>query len=710
MTRKAGIRESQMYKNRLSSLLLVQTQTGNPSKLAMLLHNFLCKPLFVVLALFGFSLIVTPAMAVTPPEPLTTSPMSAKADWNHVLDASSDLWLAYYDDKRLLRLRAPDGTERPLAPPGRPQAPSGLAMGRADDNVALLWRDKVPTKGLYMMTSAQTIDQAIELGGDTQPLAAIAAAGSPGQLHTIWMGEKAIANRKSPYYFYYRGIDLKTNELTPIMPVVPGIYPVMAHRDNGDLMVFGWDTGVSPQRIVARYRAGDADAFADSVEVASLDGASSITPLFRGFRNGDRWFVLWHALYGRNQASMRIEGAYSDDDGKTWNRFEFQDLRGFDIGSLSVAMDQHQHIVLAMSGILLKDANSKRHTMHLMRSTDNGATWKATPPLRPDPKLRRFAAKHPVVTFGSKPGELLVAWEDWREIRSRLYASLSLDAGESWAYDNVPLPREPKTNLGLRFDSQAAFAQDDQFNIIAEQALDDSFTAKRIVLVRFSKADLKALLHPNGDQTSGSDPESAVKAAAQDTAASDSDAASSTGDIRTATINSDGEQTNTSPDSASALPANVKTDAQAPDEKTTQSADTKPESESTTPKPASEQALRKRIHDFWKAMIAAEHDIVYTFYDPFYRAKNSWLLYRSNVGRIEYDSYQIHDVQIDGPVAKVKLTTKATVPPFRARSTGEVLSLPQREVPLTDTWLWIDDNWYREYYSESQDKKYTRYQ
>lgn len=679
LTRKAGVNTTQMV-CKLTEIALnplpSQTQTENLSELAMMLFQ---KPLYklshlrpAVLALFGF-FAVTPSMAAASPEPLTTSPMPAKADWNYLLDSSTKLWLAYYDKSRLLRIRAPDGNERLLVPAERPQAPSGLAMARADDDVALLWRDKLPAKGLYLLTAAQSIDQAAELGGDTQPLASFTAAGSPGRVHVIWMGEKAIEDRKSPYYFYYRGIDLETAALSAVMPVVPGLYPAMAHRDNGDLMVFGWDAYASPQRIVARYRAGDADAFADSVDIASLDGASSITPLFRGFRNGDRWFVLWHALYGRTQASMRLQCAYSDDNGQTWNQFEFRDLRGFDIGSLSIATDQHQHIILAMSGILLEDAASKRHTMHVMRSSDNGTTWKLAPPLRPDAKLDRFAAKHPAATFGTKPGELLVVWEDWREIRSRLYASLSLDAGETWTYDNVPLPHEPKTNLGLRFDSQAAFVREDQFNVIAEQALDDSLTAKQLMLIRFSKADLKELSHPNGEEpTSAASSESA--------------------------------------DSTSASAAKAQTDAQTADVQTAQVKASEPASESATTIPASEQALRKRIDGFWNAMIAAEHDRVYTFYDPFYRADNSWLIYRSNVGRIQYDNYQIQDVQIDGPVAKVKMTTSATVPPFRAPTTGEMISIPRRDIPLTDTWLWIDDNWYREYYSESKNLKYTHYE
>jgi hypothetical protein len=655
-----------------------------------------------MLASFGF-LAVTPTMAATPTELLTNAPMSAKSDWHYRLDSSTRLWLAYYDNKRLLRLRAPDGNERLIVPAGRAQAPSGLAMAQADDNVALLWRDKLPVKGLYLMTAVQKIDQAVELSGDTQPLASFAAVGSPGQVHAIWMGEKAIPNRKSPYYFYYRGIDLDTDLPSPVVqPVVPGLYPAMAHRDNGDLMVFGWDADVSPQRIVARYRAGDANAFADSVAVASLDGASSITPLFRGFRSGDRWFVLWHALYGRSQASMRIEGAYSEDNGQTWNRFEFRDLRGFDIGSLSVATDHRQHITLAMSGILLTDSGSGRHTMHVMRSSDNGTTWKPTPPLRPDAKLSRFAAKHPAVTFGSKPGELLVVWEDWREIRSRLYASLSLDAGETWTYDNVPLPHLPKVNLGLRFDSQAVFAQGDQFNLIAEQAMDDSLQSKQLVRVRFSKSDLKDLSHADGDVTGVANTESTAEAQEVATV----DAADGATKIQSETSGSDGEEQNpaaasvSAADSTPAPTANVQTEAQ------TQTTDAKTALEESM----SEQALRKRIDAFWNALVAAEHDVAYTFYDPFYRAHNSWLLYRSNVGRIKYDGYQIQDIRIDGPVAKVKLTTSAIVPPFRAPSTGEMISIPQRDVPLTDTWLWIDDNWYREYYSESQNLKYTRYQ
>jgi hypothetical protein len=51
---------------------------------------------------------------------------------------------------------------------------------------------------------------------------------------------------------------------------------------------------------------------------------------------------------------------------------------------------------------------------------------------------------------------------------------------------------------------------------------------------------------------------------------------------------------------------------------------------------------------------------------------------------------------------------KASVIPFRAK-TGEMITRPEQEVKVDETWLWLDGNWYREYYSEANDLKFTRY-
>ena len=224
--------------------------------------------------------------------------------------------------------------------------------------------------------------------------------------------------------------------------------------------------------------------------VAEVPG---ITPIFESIRVGSRWVVLWVGQYGLDRRDFRLEGAYSDDDGETWARFGFEELGGFDIASLQVAGAKDGRVALAVTARnRTVDARAKQD-VYLIRSVDAGSTW--TKPLKlrapalssqtvTDQErglLEFFHARNPSLAFGDEQGELLVVWEDWREIRSGLYTSYSKDFGETWATSNLPLPRSAGTNLGLRYEPNAVYFADGSFHVIAERYTDDTLKSKQLV-------------------------------------------------------------------------------------------------------------------------------------------------------------------------------------------------------------------------------------
>ncbi|RKT44477.1 sialidase family protein [Thiocapsa rosea] len=574
--------------------------------------------------------------AATVPEPLTKVPMKASGDWDYRLDAEGRLWLAYYDESRILRVRQPNGEEQPVVPEGREQAPSGLAMAVMEDGAALLWRDKVPQKGLYFANTARLDQVPLELAGESQPLVRFHAAMAGDRLNVLWYGEQPIEGSSDRYHLFYRQVDPSNGTSSPVERVLPGVYPVWATDERGGVMVFSWLAADTPQRIVSRFRADGADVFGDTVTIAEVPG---ITPIFQAFRSGNRWIVVWLSQYGEDRTDFLLEGARSDDEGKTWTAFAFEDLRGFDLGSLEAVADASGHILISVTARTRADEDDKKHNVYILRSADRGTTWSAVQPLRPPGALDEYRARNPSVAFGDKPGQVFVVWEDWREIRSRLYASLSTDYGETWKVDNVRLPFSPGTNLRLTSKRNTAYHQGDRFNVIAEQALDDALASKHLVQLGFTADEFASL----------------------------------------ATADKKGEPAE--PDSAGAAPeADVR----------------------------SEAGLRARINGFWQALVDKNFEVTYSMQDPFFRARNSWLSYERNMGKILYSSFNVAEVKIDGPKAEVKTTIRASIPPFRAQ-TGEMISRPEEEITVDEVWLWVDDGWYREFRSEAQELKFTEY-
>lgn len=571
--------------------------------------------------------------------------MDASGDWTYRLDGEGKFWLGYYDETRLLRVRTPSGNERLMVPDDRNQAPSGIAMASLENGVATLWRDKHPKKGLYLARANQPDEPALELAGESEPLARFAAERTADRVHVLWYGERKIQDSDATYHIYYTGLDLDDNSSPPAERLFAGIYPVMATDEAGGVMAFSWLRKGEAHEVVARFRAADAAAFADSVVVAG--DLPEITPLFRAFRSGTRWFVIWHAQYGEKGGELLLEGAYSDDTGATWHRFAFDELKGLDLGSIDIAADDTGHIVMALTA-RDRSGGAKRDVV-LIRSNDRGKSWKESERLRPNGSLDAFQAKNPSVTFGAEKGQVLVVWEDWREIRSRLYASYSDDYGDTWKYHNVPLPHEPETNLGLKADLSAAYEADERFHVVAEQYTDDSFRKKKLVRVSFSVSDLgRFAQRPSVAPESSPRSEDGLEDTDSDTSDADNDA--------------------------------------------------------ETP----EDIVRGRVAAFWTAMAEGEYAKVYEMFDPFFRALNSKERYLATTGKITYGGFEIESLTVDGPKADAKTKIRVSIKPFRA-STGETISRPETETSVDETWLLIDGTWYREFVSEAQDLKYTRY-
>ena len=579
-------------------------------------------------------------------EPMSSRSLDIHSAWDYRQDGQAGLWLAYYDKARLLHLRSPSGDDRLLVPEGRAQAPSGLALSASEGGVHMLWRDKFPKKGLFLFDSTRPESAPVDVGGDSEPLARfrLASAGN-GLTHMLWYGEKSGQPTGELHNLYYRNQDPKTGVLSPVAMLMSGIYPVMSADTAGNLMVYSWSQDQGMKRIVARFR--DAGAQQDAAdggfgEAAKVADVPEMTPIFEAFRSGSRWFVMWLSQYGADKSGFLLEGAHSDDKGKTWTHFSFEDLRGYDIASLQTATDDAGHLLIGVTGRLRKGDAQPKQDVFLIRSDDGGDTWTKAVRLRePMPasaapaqgsagSLSAFHARNLSLAFGSQPGQVLAVWEDWRNIRSSLYASLSNDFGRTWDLTNVPLPVSAGKNLGLRFEPNAIYFSGGRYHVIAEQPTDDAMKAKDLVRLSFSVDDLKA-----------------------------------------------------SAEAARSAPRK----------------DPKEE----------EAVVRAREEGFWKSLMEGDYAKTFEFQDPFFRARTNLQVYLSTMGKIKYSSAHVDSVRIDGLRAEVTTTIRASVPAFKVPSTGETISQPERKAAVKSTWLWLDDQWVREFRVESRDIIFTQY-
>ena len=125
--------------------------------------------------------------------------------------------------------------------------------------------------------------------------------------------------------------------------------------------------------------------------------------------------------------------------------------------------------------------------------------------------------------------------------------------------------------------------------------------------------------------------------------------------------------------------------------------------------PGKTALLRERANDFWNASVKEDYDTVYSLYDPFFRARNpdKSEVIRKLMGKIKYHSFEVKDVRIEGNIARVTVSIVYSIPPVKLKE--QVFSAPETAAEFEETWLYIYDNWYKEYYSSMMEKGFAEY-
>jgi len=106
--------------------------------------------------------------------------------------------------------------------------------------------------------------------------------------------------------------------------------------------------------------------------------------------------------------------------------------------------------------------------------------------------------------------------------------------------------------------------------------------------------------------------------------------------------------------------------------------------------------LEQRINALWKARVNGDYDFAYDVFDFAYKAVVAKKTYVGDAGAITYQSFNVEDVAVAGPEATVKMKTKYEIKPTYLPS-GKPIKLEPIEVELTNTWVWVGNDWYLMY-------------
>lgn len=132
---------------------------------------------------------------------------------------------------------------------------------------------------------------------------------------------------------------------------------------------------------------------------------------------------------------------------------------------------------------------------------------------------------------------------------------------------------------------------------------------------------------------------------------------------------------------------------------------------SATQEPSSEshrRLLAERVAALWKHMENKNWEKAYDYYDPFFRAVVTRQDFaRSRLDAIFYYNSSVGEISIRGHIAEVKIPIEIELKDLMV-APGRVKSGPRQPRTLETRWLWIDDNWYAQFYGP-RDSTYANY-
>lgn len=395
---------------------------------------------------------------------LTVSPLifAATSEWRVNADdfnprqtprlavtASNKPYVAFGDKQGRLLVRQPDSTIETLTAPHARAA--GFVLKSFGERLYAAWIDGRSGSDAAVKIRRLGADtgwsEPVSLDAASRPLPRIRVTGDPnGQVAVVWLGDApdepqtdaaASAADATPNYHLYgrRSKDggLTWGEVTRLTAGYDiGFWPALTMA-SGRVHLFA-DARRNGETQIVHAEADDALGWAPAAPVKTV---GSVLLISAAEARGQP-LVVWFGAYGNE---YRLESAVRD--GGQWKTYAFPGSDAYDIGSLSLAA-RGKHVYLAFSARGAHQGSQPRKThVYFTQSSDGGLSWSPIRPFRHYP----FEATHdnfPQIALG-RDGKVLLAWNDYRNLRGDLYYNRSTDEGATWLEQDVPLDAPGRT-------------------------------------------------------------------------------------------------------------------------------------------------------------------------------------------------------------------------------------------------------------------------
>ncbi len=120
-----------------------------------------------------------------------------------------------------------------------------------------------------------------------------------------------------------------------------------------------------------------------------------------------------------------------------------------------------------------------------------------------------------------------------------------------------------------------------------------------------------------------------------------------------------------------------------------------------------EQRLKERAARMWDAMVKRDWETVYDMSDPFFRAKNRRDAYKVRNTPVYHFSPEVRAVDIQCNIATVSVRFEYELKGLTVM--GKEISQSRKETVITERWIFVDDNWYRQYIDNITDSSFASY-
>lgn len=394
-------------------------------------------------------------------------------------DSKGNMWIVYHGAEGRILLKKADSEHELIVSDATADIAGGLVFDVQGDNIYIVWREKIGGKKNLLFRASydngKTLTEPIMLDvNETEALTRIKiGSNSKGDVHVLWYGERLVNDER--YHIYCASSNdfgktfSKPKNLT--LGYRRSIYPALL-VDESAAYIFSYSRKDDKIFMIFRKTLDGGNTWTEPMEIKEI---GVVTLFIEPIKVKDRIHVLWFNSYA---GIPIVEGAYSDDDGKTWKTYFLEDTRSLDIGVLKVSHDSDGNIYLAF---FCSIEEGKKSNVYLIASNDNGTTWQKMVNLRKYP-FNLTMALNPEI-YASGKGEVVAVWVDYRNIRSNIYMQYSMDGGKTFQNKDIPLEEPGRFNTAFYPFTRNLLKINDTYYLLAYRFKNDNITQNADLLL-----------------------------------------------------------------------------------------------------------------------------------------------------------------------------------------------------------------------------------